>query len=536
MLRCRLKRGIIVPYSVLQFVPLRPEVIARRRFFAITTSESSTMSVSMVWFRNDLRIHDNAALTRACHQAAERNEKVVCVYVIDPFWFGKTSFGFDRIGPFRKRFLHQSLQDLSERLAEIGGRLDVIRGATAQILQEVAVQQGVRTVYCNREVACEEVTVQQAVRDALTKHQIALDVSHENTLLDRDDLPFDIEQLPDVFSRFRRKVEKQWCVRPPLPAVQCVPASEQTLPQAIDCDSAAELAGGVEADPRRMIAFHGGESAGLERVNEYFFQRDRLRRYKETRNGMLAADDSSKLSPWLAHGCLSSRMIYHEIQRYEEERIKNESTYWLVFELLWRDYFAWTAERHGNDLFGPGGLQRTPYPWRVDWPAFDRWRNGQTGFPLIDANMRELKSTGFMSNRGRQNVASFLTKNLGLDWRLGAEWFESLLIDYDPASNYGNWNYVAGVGNDVREFRWFNTLKQSRVYDSDGSYVRHWLNELSGVATANVHAPWEMSLDQQNASGCRLGEDYPLPIVDLFESADRQRELFQSTSDAHSNP
>ena len=151
----------------------------------------------------------------------------------------------------------------------------------------------------------------------------------------------------------------------------------------------------------------------------------------------------------------------HEVELYEAERVKNDSTYWLKFELLWRDFFIFMSAKHGSHLFRSGGLQDKPIEWIDDRILFEAWCEGKTGYPLVDANMRELRETGYMSNRGRQNVASFLTKNLGLDWRLGAEWFESQLIDHDPSLNYGNWNYAAGIGNDTREFRWFNINKQA---------------------------------------------------------------------------
>jgi deoxyribodipyrimidine photo-lyase len=155
---------------------------------------------------------------------------------------------------------------------------------------------------------------------------------------------------------------------------------------------------------------------------------------------MIGEDYSTKLSPALAHGCISPRQIYHEIQRYEKERTANKSTYWVVFELIWRDYFKFFALKHGDRIFHEHGISgRGNARWRVDQELLTRWKQGRTGWPLVDANMRELAATGWMSNRGRQNVASFLALDLGLDWRLGADWFESLLSDYDPCSNWGNW-------------------------------------------------------------------------------------------------
>ena len=233
---------------------------------------------------------------------------------------------------------------------------------------------------------------------------------------------------------------------------------------------------------------------------------DRLRTYKTTRNGLLLTDDSSKLSPWLAHGCLSPRLVYAEVRRYEQERVRNADTDWLVFELLWRDYFRLVLEKWGGRLFAPGGLNGLPYPWRrLDDSGvrddFAKWTAGQTGFPLVDAAMRELAATGYTSNRARQNVASFLTRVLGIDWRLGASWFESLLVDYDVSSNWGNWAYVSGVGNDARGFRFFNVLKQAREYDPNGDFARHWLPARA--------------------------EDHASPMVDLFAAADASARTYE---------
>jgi deoxyribodipyrimidine photo-lyase len=168
-------------------------------------------------------------------------------------------------------------------------------------------------------------------------------------------------------------------------------------------------------------------------------------------------------------------------------------------------------------------------PWKQDWKRFEIWQTGNTGFPLVDANMRELADTGFMSNRGRQNVASFLTKNLGIDWRMGAEWFESRLIDYDPCSNWGNWNYTAGIGNDARGFRFFNINKQAQDYDPLGEYVKHWLPELADLPTSKVHQPWKLLPIEQKRFNVRLGVDYPHPVVDLFASAKVNEEIYKNT-------
>ncbi|CAM9564714.1 unnamed protein product, partial [Heterosigma akashiwo] len=246
--------------------------------------------------------------------------------------------------------------------------------------------------------------------------------------------------------------------------------------------------------------FSGGAAAGRARLAAQililFPAHDRY--YKETRDGLLGMEYSTKLSPWLAHGCLSPRQIICELRKFESTVVKNESTYWIFFELLVRDYFHLVALRAGAALFRPLGPRAT---WRSSGggrpgpapsPPARRPKEGRTGYPFIDANMRELRATGFMSNRGRQNVASFLCNDLGLDWRLGAEFFEERLIDYDPASNWVNWAYVAGVGPDPRSayykfqsiyniYRYFNIIKQGLVYDPEARYVLHWIPELACI-------------------------------------------------------
>ncbi|MCY7390835.1 MAG: DASH family cryptochrome, partial [Leptolyngbyaceae cyanobacterium CAN_BIN12] len=305
---------------------------------------------------------------------------------------------------------------------------------------------------------------------------------------------------------------------PPLPTVE---------PGDLPALSTFELAAPA-FDDRAVLQFEGGETAGKARLEHYFWQQDCLKTYKETRNGMVGADYSSKFSAWLALGCLSPRYIFEQVQEYETKRVQNDSTYWLIFELLWRDYFRFICAKHGDRIFRLSGLQGMSLPWKEDWQRFDLWREGKTGFPLVDANMREIAATGFMSNRGRQNVASFLTKNLGINWQMGAEWFESLLVDYDVCSNWGNWNYTAGVGNDARGFRFFNILKQSRDYDPDGTYVKHWLPELAQVPVGKVHEPWQLLPVEQERFNVKLGVDYPNPVVDLFKSAAANEALYNA--------
>ena len=269
----------------------------------------------------------------------------------------------------------------------------------------------------------------------------------------------------------------------------------------------------VNRDHRSAFPFSGGETTGLARLQDYLWGSHSVATYKETRNGLVGQNYSTKFSPWLAHGCLSPRMIYDQIKKYERSEVANQSTYWVLFELLWRDYFKFVCLKFGNRVFHRSGILGQDRAWSQNMEQFNAWAEGRTGVPFVDANMRELKHTGWMSNRGRQNVASFLVKDLGLDWRLGAEWFESQLLDHDVCSNYGNWNYAAGIGNDPRENRKFNMIKQAMDYDGEGKFVRLWVEELGEVKGSRVHMPWTLNRAELEKAKLEIGVDYPKPVL-----------------------
>jgi deoxyribodipyrimidine photo-lyase len=488
----------------------------------------------LVWLRNDLRLDDHEPF----HRAVSGGAPVIPIFCVDPRQFGTLPTGVPKTGPFRARFLIESLTDLRARCRDIGGELIVRKGRPEQVLPALARETGATRVHYHEEVASEETTVEAELDAALRAINVECVGHWGHTLLHPDDLPFDLDALPAVFTQFRTRVEDRVTPRPcfPIPRRLDTPAMDPGALPTLESLGLIDPA----ADPRARFVPRGDMTGAHERLEHYLWQTNALGRYKETRNGLLTVDDSSKLSPWLALGCLSPRRVYTEVRRYETERMKNDSTYWLIFELLWRDYFRFVAARWGDRLFALRGLHDRALPWRaIDDPSsradFARWSAGHTGFPLIDAAMQELAATGYTSNRARQNVASFLTKNLGIDWRAGAEWFESMLIDYDVASNWGNWLYSAGVGNDARGFRFFNTYKQAADYDPEGAFVRHWLPALSNVPGGTAHRPEQLTPSEQSRWGLRLGEDYPLPMVDLFASARAQEQRYVAALGAPSS-
>ena len=476
----------------------------------------------LIWYRNDLRLHDHEPLVYALKQRAE----IISVYCFDPRQFGTTSFGFPKTGSFRAQFLLESVADLRRSLQSLGSNLIIRHGHPETIIPELVKALNIVAVLFHGEVTSEETKVEKNLKSTLYKNGTKFKPFWGTTLYHPKNLPFEISDIPELFTTFRKDVEKQSTVEPALAVPKKLPPLPEVelghMPTLADLGLAYK-----PMDERAVLQFKGGEREGLARLDAYVWQGNHLKDYKETRNGLLGADYSSKFSPWLAHGCLSPRYIYWHVQEYEQQLVKNKSTYWLVFELLWRDYFRFICEKHGDRVFHLSGLQGVRFPWKTDWAQFECWTLGKTGYPLVDANMRELAATGFMSNRGRQNVASFLTKNLAIDWRIGAEWFESQLIDYDVCSNWGNWNYTAGVGNDARGFRYFNIEKQALTYDLHGDYVRHWLPELASLDETKIHKPWKLNSQQQRQFGVMLGKNYPNPMVDFWESIQHNERLYK---------
>ena len=451
--------------------------------------------------------------------AAIRADKPVLPVVCIDLGLARPQFGMPRLGAHRAKFWMECVDGLRVRLRSLGSDLLVLRGAAVDVLPKLIAEQGVAQVYFHRAAAIDERREEAALSSQCPDVSW---VGHWGQLLvTPDEAPFAIQDTPATFTAFRKKVESRVEISRAEEGPSTIPAFPKIDPGSIPSVEDFSLEVPRESS-QAVMTYRGGAEAAKERVRSYIWANDRLRIYKETRNGMLEADDSSKFSPWLAHGAVSPRQILDEIRRYEDERVANDSTYWLFFELLWRDYFYYIAHKYGARLFQVDGLRGLRLPWRRDPKLIEAWCAGQTGYPLIDACMRELSATGYTSNRARQNAASFFTKVLNQDWRIGAAWFEGQLIDYDPASNWGNWAYNAGVGNDARGFRYFHIPKQTRDYDPDGAFIKHWVPELRDVPAEWLPEPYRApgAIQQQ------VHETYPRPVVDLEASVDAARRAY----------
>lgn len=473
----------------------------------------------MVWFKcTDLRTHDHEPLRVAHSQALP----VLHLFVLDPRWYKwRTSVaGFPRTGPLRAQFHLEALADLRDRLELAGHRLTVRQGlSTAKVFEELCKEFDVASVYAFREVCPEELRVEAAVRAELARQRAGpLKLHWGFELYHRDDLSFDPARRSfHTYSAFRRAVEEQCQIRPPLPA----PTFHQTkaatwrnystlplpsVPELIGADAAA--AGQVLQPPPAEFAWRGGETAALERVQEYLWETDSLgldyvgaTMTTDVSKSTMRDKAMSKLSPWLAHGCLSARFLYSEIKRYEKERRKSKSTYWIVHELVWRDFVRFGTLQAGSSVFKIGGLgnKQPRWAWSQDRTLLTAWVDGKTGFPFIDCFMRELKTTGYCNHMGRETAGWFLICDLGIDWRMGAEWFENVLLDYEPSANYFNWAYrcLPAIGKELPPRTRLQTLEAlhwGAQHDPDAVWIKRWIPELKSLPGTVAREPWRLGL------------------------------------------
>lgn len=425
---------------------------------------------NLVWFTNNLRVEDNLALTEACKNAG----KTIAVYCFDPRHFAETKYGFRKTEKFRAKFLTETLKELRENLLLKNISLLVYFEKPENIIPNLVEEYQIKDLYHQKEWTSEESEVLENLQGSENLAGMRWNEYYDQFLFHPEDIPYqNINDLPDVFTVFRKECEKKVLVRKTNSFVKKSEANlitnETVVPTLQDLGF-----GNFEIDKRSAFPFSGGENQALKRIEHYFFETQNLSKYKQTRNGLIGANYSSKLSAWLANGSVSAKTIYWKVKEYENEFGANEDTYWLIFELIWRDYFKYISMKFGNKVFQLDGILNNKYDWKFNQKAFNQWITGNTNEPFVNANMIELAQTGFMSNRGRQNVASFWAKEWQQDWRIAAAYFESLLIDYDVHSNYGNWIYNAGVGNDPRD-RKFNIKRQAEMYDGNQEFQKLWL-------------------------------------------------------------
>lgn len=429
----------------------------------------------LIWLRRDLRIHDQEILQRA----QEQNQALAAIYFLR-----------DPNTDIQKKFLYETLLDLQKKLALKGISLTIIPSPPSERkpsqIKEVCLRNKISHIWVTQEYSINEKMEEQWF---VTQCDPSLQIHFvdQRTLIKMGDLPFSVSDLPETFTAFRKAVEQDWRIRNIIQSETLNGYETYELDlnncEVIDLIERQKNLKTLKFVFKEGDRFQGGEDSGLRRLQEFIWDSQSILHYKETRNQMLALNDSSKFSPWLANGSLSARRIYWEIKSFEQKFGANSSTYWLVFELLWRDFFKFLSLKLGPRFYHKNGISKNLSEFKNEADTFQKWCRGQTDSDFVNANMNELNETGWMSNRGRQNVASYLAKTLKINWLWGAQYFEDHLIDEDPESNWGNWQYLAGVGADPRD-RIFNVDKQAEIYDPDFSYRKKWL-KMSKTDKAN---------------------------------------------------
>ncbi|UJR31796.1 hypothetical protein I4U23_019273 [Adineta vaga] len=472
--------------------------------------------LGIVCFRYDLRLHDNELLV----WAHTNNDYVIHMYCFDPRQITAKTYKCDLVkcDKYRLKFLLETIEDLNTSLNNKGSDLRIYRDIPENILGQLIEQfknQFEISIGFHQEVTQEETDVEKAIRQLAKDNNIRIKEFWTSTLYHPDDLPYNNPKaFPDVYTQLRVALEKQGVqVR----RLVNIPNVFKPLPDGLAKTNLPNLSdfgySNVTLHTKSVFVLQGGESSGLAHLQSYIWEKNLVQSYKQTRNSLIGPENTTKFSAWLSNGSLSPRKIFFEIKKYENEQGLRDVGYWIIFELLWRDFFKFIAMKYGTRLFYGRGLRQEPYVWKHNMEQYEVWRTGNTGIPFVDANMREIMATGWMSNRGRQNVASFLTKDLGIDWRYGAVWFESILIDHDVCSNYGNWIYVAGIGNDPRENRHFNMVKQGFDYDPKGEFIRTWCPELTRLPNEYIQTPWLAPSHILKEAGVELGNNYPRPMI-----------------------
>ena len=440
-------------------------------------------NVTLVLFHNDLRVADNATLLKASEIST--NGKLLLVYAssLTDILDDKDhydAYRYEAMGQARQQFLHDSLADLNASLIQRGNRLLYLQQGDKALdvftqLSGLIAQQRVTDICVSQTADYNQNKVYELLQ---AKHpEIQWHVQTTATLF--DELP--LESLPKSFTQFRKQIESDYDLLHAEKDIAIYPTPESLAPLPDNMQSRNEYffeyqlsnQAGRDKPSQLPSSFRGGELNGLTHLDAYFCS-DAPSTYKTTRNALDEWAHSTKFSGWLANGSLSVNIILNRLRRYERDMIANDSTYWIWFELLWREYFYWYAVTHQKKLFWFKGIAQHAPSTQLDEDLLAQWKNGTTPYPIVNACMNQLNATGYMSNRGRQLVASCFIHELGLDWRYGAAYFEQHLIDYDVGSNWGNWQYLAGVGADPRGCRQFNLDKQTQQYDPNGDFIRQW--------------------------------------------------------------
>ena len=470
----------------------------------------ATKTTIIVWFRTDLRLHDNPAL----YAADNRGGRIIPFYIHAPHEEGQW-----QPGAASRWWLHHSLASLASDLNQRGSRLILRTGNSLEQLQQLAEQTGATAVYTTRCYNPAGIKRDNTIQRALRTANIDFTLYNGNVLVEPDSIHNKAGQPFKVFTPFWRTHQQHFS----LPGLLVAPNRLPTVPTRLSSIALGklELLPKQPWDKGLRKTWQVGEQAALQQLQTHT---------TEIITGYPAAHDrpdiagTSQLSPYLHFGELSVRQVAHTLMQLQRRKTTQAGAAALLRQLVWRDFahhilwhFPATTDKPFNSRY-----ERFPWQRRSNSRLLKAWQQGQTGFPIIDAGMRQLWQTGWMHNRVRMIVASLLSKNAGIHWELGARWFWDTLVDADLAQNSMNWQWVAGCGVDAAPyFRIFNPVLQSQKFDPRGEYIRRWIPELAGLPTKFIHQPELTPPLIQQASGVMIGRDYPEPLLDLKSSREQ---------------
>jgi deoxyribodipyrimidine photo-lyase len=466
------------------------------------------MATALWWIRRDLRLADNQALA----SAMAHGDQVLPVFVLDPALLSSSYVGQKRLA-----FLYGGLRSLDQDLRSRGSQLVIRQGDPVQVLSELSTESEANAIFAEEDVSPYARRRDSQVTQNLPLHLTpGLSVHAPGSVLKDDGTPY------TVFTPFSRK----WQSLPQPVAADLLPA-----PQHIATASGVQSLD-IPDDPRlpEDVPFPPGEAEAQRRLQAFVSGDDApIKRYREDRNRP-DLDGTSRLSPYLRFGMLSPRQAVVAAQEARRAAQTSDACYgsetWLS-ELIWREFYIAILHHFPHVRQRSFRPDLEDIPWENDQEAFEAWCQGRTGYPIVDAAMHQLATTGWMHNRARMIVASFLVKDLLIDWRWGERWFMQHLVDGDPAANNGGWQWTAGTGTDAAPyFRIFNPVSQGKKFDPEGAYVRRWVPELARVPVEAIHEPWRMEAAEQRRAGCVIGQDYPAPVVDHAMARERTLAAF----------
>ncbi|GEN53475.1 cryptochrome/photolyase family protein [Halobacillus faecis] len=471
------------------------------------------MSRRAVWFRRDLRLNDQTALAKALEHTKE-NDDILLFFHIHP--------SLNESFTPRHDYFFQTLKGLVDRAEELKAPIHFIYGDTEEAFEHLLKESKVDMVYFNRDEVGFGKDRDDAISEYLSRNEVKVHSYIDHHLHGAGEVKKNDGGFYKVFSPYLKKWKQ--LQKPAIQKVDLDQLSDSAL------DEREAFSDGRQAYDDLIKKIDGsydgvGEKDALERL-EHFLDED-IYDYDERRD-FPAVDGTSLMSRFLRTGAISIRTIYHKIEEDVDYRKNTSGVDTYISELAWRDFYNMIYHSYPDANSTEMVEKYRGIPWNNDDEMLEKWKEGQTGFPLIDAAMRQLNETGWMHNRLRMAVASFLTKDLLMDWREGERYFSERLVDYDPASNIGGWQWAASTGTDpVPYFRVFNPTRQSERFDPHGRFIKEWLPELENVNKKHIHEPSKMTEEEQEEAGCIIGEDYPAPIVDHKTMRERAIEMFK---------